>query len=223
MVMCRLRRGNIRATSSITPVGVAAPARTAAPAPLQRTRILKPTDPSGQPATSFFSAPQRGCPEPLGASIDPDTVRCARPPPLVLRPTISPHPTPSHPHPHPPNPTLPAAPLQGAANFALFSSNAWAVSLCLFTEGDLAAGRVTLEVALDPDANRTGDTWHVALPNADTSLLYGYRVGGPQKGDAPATAGQAFDTVSAAGIAGRAPRRAAPRRAAPPPLSHLRS
>lgn len=29
------------------------------------------------------------------------------------------------------------------------------------------------QVALDPVLNRSGDTWHIALPNLDASLLYG--------------------------------------------------
>ena len=63
--------------------------------------------------------------------------------------------------------------MQGATNFALFSSNAGSVALCLFTEADLRAGRTTHEVPLDPLLNRTGDVWHVALPDLDPSLLYG--------------------------------------------------
>ena len=67
----------------------------------------------------------------------------------------------------------PPWPAQGATNFALFSANAGSVSLCLFTEADLRAGRVTHEVQLDALLNRTGDVWHVALPDVDPSLLYG--------------------------------------------------
>lgn len=63
--------------------------------------------------------------------------------------------------------------VQGATNFALFSANAGSVALCLFTEADLRAGRTTHEVPLDPLLNRTGDVWHVALPDLDPSLLYG--------------------------------------------------
>lgn len=63
--------------------------------------------------------------------------------------------------------------VQGATNFALFSANAGSVALCLFTEADLRAGRATHEVLLDPLLNRTGDVWHIALPDLDPSLLYG--------------------------------------------------
>jgi isoamylase len=62
---------------------------------------------------------------------------------------------------------------QDAVNFAVFSSSATSVSLCLFTEGDLQAGRVSHEVQLDPALNRTGHVWHIMLPRLDTSLLYG--------------------------------------------------
>jgi isoamylase len=40
----------------------------------------------------------------------------------------------------------------------------------------LQAGRPTHEVALDPVLNRSGDTWHIALPQLDAGLLYGARV-----------------------------------------------
>lgn len=47
------------------------------------------------------------------------------------------------------------------------------MTLVLFTEADLHAGRSTHEIPLDRDANRTGAVWHVALPALDSSLLYG--------------------------------------------------
>lgn len=102
-------------------------------------------------------------------------------------------------------PSLPAAPsliapllrVQGAINFALFSANAWGVTLCLFTEVDLVAGRITYEVELDSDANRTGGVWHTTLPDLDPSLLYGYKVHGPETSSEPAQAGHGFDLVSA--------------------------
>ena len=49
------------------------------------------------------------------------------------------------------------------------------MSLCLFTEEDLAAGVVTDEIPLDPLSNKTGDIWHVALPDLVPTLLYGAR------------------------------------------------
>lgn len=39
-------------------------------------------------------------------------------------------------------------------------------------------GRVTSEVPLNPVFNRTGDVWHIFLPDLQSNLLYGYRVDG---------------------------------------------
>jgi hypothetical protein len=63
--------------------------------------------------------------------------------------------------------------MQGAINFAIFSSSASAVSLVLFTEEDLQAGRTTHEIKLSTELNCTGSVWHIMLPKLDTSLLYG--------------------------------------------------
>ena len=63
--------------------------------------------------------------------------------------------------------------VQEGVNFAVFASSATAVSVCLFTEADLQAGRVTHEVPLSPELNRTGYTWHILLPKLDSTLLYG--------------------------------------------------
>ena len=63
--------------------------------------------------------------------------------------------------------------LQEGVNFAVYASSATSVSLCLFTEADLQAGKVTCEVPLAPELNRTGYTWHILLPKLDTTLLYG--------------------------------------------------
>jgi isoamylase len=88
-------------------------------------------------------------------------------------------------------------PCSGAVNFAVYSGNAWAVSLCLFTEADLLAGRVTAEVPLPAARHRTGDVWHAALAGAAPGLLYGWRLDGPRDavGDGfdPAAAGHGFD------------------------------
>lgn len=46
--------------------------------------------------------------------------------------------------------------MQGAINFAVQSGGAKSVKLVLFTESDLAAGRATHEITLDPVANKTG-------------------------------------------------------------------
>ena len=63
--------------------------------------------------------------------------------------------------------------MQAAVNFALYSSGASGVTLCLFSEADLRNGKVSYEVCLDSSHNKTGDVWHVALPQVDTTLLYG--------------------------------------------------
>jgi isoamylase len=46
-------------------------------------------------------------------------------------------------------------------------------------------GKVSKEVQLDPVFNRTGDIWHIFLPDIASNLLYGYRVNGhfsPEEG-----------------------------------------
>lgn len=78
-------------------------------------------------------------------------------------------------------------------NFALFASNATAVSLCIFTENDLEQSRVSLEVELDPEENRTGDVWHVAFQDMPDTLLYAYRVTGPENDGSPRMAGLTYD------------------------------
>ena len=71
--------------------------------------------------------------------------------------------------------------VQGATNFAVVSTGATAVMLVLFREDDLAAGRATHEIPLDPQLNRTGNVWHVALPALDDTLLYGANLFGSLK------------------------------------------
>ncbi|KAI5058451.1 hypothetical protein GOP47_0026621 [Adiantum capillus-veneris] len=58
-------------------------------------------------------------------------------------------------------------------------SAATSVTLCFFTLSDLQQGQVTKEVSLHPKLNRTGDVWHIYLPNIAKGLLYGYRIDGP--------------------------------------------
>lgn len=53
------------------------------------------------------------------------------------------------------------------------AGSAVAVSLVLFDEDDLVAGRSTHEIPLSPVFNRTGDVWHIALPSLRQDLLYG--------------------------------------------------
>jgi isoamylase len=66
-------------------------------------------------------------------------------------------------------------------NFAVFSSAATSVRLCLFSRADLDAGRTTAELELDPLLNRTGDVWHAMLEVEDAELMYGYRMSGPNQ------------------------------------------
>ncbi|BDA40513.1 Isoamylase 1, chloroplastic [Coccomyxa sp. Obi] len=85
---------------------------------------------------------------------------------------------------------------QDTMNFAIFASSATSVSLVLFTEKDLQAGRTTHEIKLSPQLNSTGGVWHIMLPKLDTSLLYGFRVGGRHQDvdvDAPEAAGHRYD------------------------------
>ena len=82
--------------------------------------------------------------------------------------------------------------LQNIVNFALFASNATAVSLCLFTEKDLEQNRVSLEVALDPKENKTGDVWHIAFQDMVDDLFYAYRIWGPENDGTFRMAGMAY-------------------------------
>ena len=71
-----------------------------------------------------------------------------------------------------------ATPTGSGVNFSVFSQNATAVHLLLFNNQDSAkADRV---VALDPSANRTGDYWHVEVPDIAAGQVYAYRVDGPR-------------------------------------------
>lgn len=80
-------------------------------------------------------------------------------------------------------------------NFALFSSNATSVSLCLYTEEDIINGKVSYEITLDEAVHRTGDVWHVAFQDLEASFLYGYRIGGPQNDGSFFRAGLEFSPV----------------------------
>jgi len=87
-------------------------------------------------------------------------------------------------------------------NFALFSENATAVSLCLFDSADAVTERLRI-----PLRERTDRIWHAYLPDVGPGQLYGYRVDGPW---APAH-GQRFNPAKVlldpyARILGRTPR-----------------
>ena len=62
-------------------------------------------------------------------------------------------------------------------NFAVFSSGAQRIELCLFDDtGQRETRRIDLPA-------RTGDIWHGYLPNAATGLVYGLRAHGPWRPD----------------------------------------
>src|SRR6202022_2566955 len=68
--------------------------------------------------------------------------------------------------------------LGSGVNFALFSEHAAAVDLCLFDNID--AGQENIRI---PMTERTGQVWHLFLPEARPGQLYGYRVSGPYEPD----------------------------------------
>ncbi|MGV1097857.1 glycogen debranching protein GlgX [Thiovibrio sp. JS02] len=61
-------------------------------------------------------------------------------------------------------------------NFAIFSRHAERVFLLLFKSGH---EEPLATIPLDAKENRTGDIWHILLPDLDPNLRYGYRMGGP--------------------------------------------
>ena len=63
--------------------------------------------------------------------------------------------------------------LQNVTNFAVFSSAATEVRLCLSTPDDHKQGKITWEIPLDPLSNKTGDTWHIGIADLSSDLLYG--------------------------------------------------
>ena len=63
--------------------------------------------------------------------------------------------------------------LQEGGNFAVYGSSATSVFYFVFPGADLQAGKVTCELPLLSNLNRTGYTWHILLPKLDSTLLYG--------------------------------------------------
>ncbi|MBF0433502.1 MAG: glycogen-debranching protein, partial [Fibrobacteria bacterium] len=61
--------------------------------------------------------------------------------------------------------------------FSIFSRHATAVCLQIFQKAWDADP--IWEIQLDPDINRTGDVWHIALKGVKSGTLYGYRIDGP--------------------------------------------
>ncbi len=62
--------------------------------------------------------------------------------------------------------------------FALFSMHAEKVSLVLIHP---TSHRIIEEIPLDPNENKTGTIWHIALEGVSLPLLYAYRLEGPRK------------------------------------------
>ncbi|PKI45578.1 hypothetical protein CRG98_033894 [Punica granatum] len=69
-------------------------------------------------------------------------------------------------------------------NFAVFSQNATAVTLCLSLPSSGKVGTSDdgmIELGLDPRENKTGDIWHICIEGLPRrSVLYGYRMDGPR-------------------------------------------
>ncbi|KAK8967553.1 hypothetical protein KSP40_PGU011960 [Platanthera guangdongensis] len=70
-------------------------------------------------------------------------------------------------------------------NFAVYSGGASAATLCLFTRFDLKQNRVTEEIPLDAQINKTGSVWHIYLEGKFRDIAYGYKFDGkflPEEG-----------------------------------------
>ena len=65
----------------------------------------------------------------------------------------------------------------GGVNFSIFSRNATAVTLTLFSGPD--ATEPAADIRFDPHRNRTGDVWHCHVSGLGAGALYLYRVDGP--------------------------------------------
>ncbi|KAG8364546.1 hypothetical protein BUALT_Bualt18G0008400 [Buddleja alternifolia] len=74
--------------------------------------------------------------------------------------------------------------VETGTNFALFSQNATAVTLCLVLQErgiHNKSEQEMIELSLDPQVNKTGDIWHICVEDLPRSnVCYGYRVNGPQ-------------------------------------------
>lgn len=68
-----------------------------------------------------------------------------------------------------------AAIVENGINFSIFSRHATGVTLVFQPEDN---GAEPLEIALDPETNRTGDIWHVLLKTKEKHFFYGYRMDG---------------------------------------------
>ncbi len=75
-------------------------------------------------------------------------------------------------------------------NFAIFSSKATRIELLLYD--NITDRRPSQVIPLTPDANRTGDIWHVFLEGLGHQTLYNYRADGPFN---PAADGSRFNVA----------------------------
>ena len=66
---------------------------------------------------------------------------------------------------------------KNGVNFALFSKNATAVELLLFSERDLSCPQEVIK--LDPKIHRTFQYWHIFVEGLKAGQIYAYRVDGP--------------------------------------------
>ena len=62
-------------------------------------------------------------------------------------------------------------------NFAVFSRDAEAMTLCIYDRS--SDGEASFEYRLDPRLNRTGDIWHVLVVGLEPGALYLWRADGP--------------------------------------------
>jgi glycogen operon protein len=83
---------------------------------------------------------------------------------------------------------LGTSPTPDGINFALFSRNAVAVTLII--ELNEHGRPHQLEIKLHPKINKTGDIWHVLIPDLSMPCYYGYRISGPFD---PEGSGHAYD------------------------------
>jgi glycogen operon protein len=72
---------------------------------------------------------------------------------------------------------LGATPGKSGTAFAIFSRHATAVTLCLFDSPESVSP--SRRISLDPVQNRTGDIWHIEVPDIGAGQLYLYQADGP--------------------------------------------
>ena len=73
---------------------------------------------------------------------------------------------------------LGASIVPGGVNFAVYARNATGMELLLFDDDEESAAAAH-RIALDPQSNRTGDYWHIFVPDLAPGQLYAYAATGP--------------------------------------------